>query len=415
MEVYKFGGASVKDADGIRNLKSIVGNFDGDLVVVVSALGKTTNSLEEVVEEYLKKEGLPESKIELLETYHKNIISDLGLQEDLLEEMIEEFSDLRRFISKVNSTDYDFVYDQVVSRGEIWSTLIVNAWLQKCEIDSEWWDIRALLITDSRFRDANINWEQSTARINKMFSDRKGRVVVTQGFIGGTDGAYSTTLGREGSDFTAGIIANILDAERVTVWKDVPGVMNADPEWMSGTEKLSLISYKEAVEMSFSGAKVIHPKTIKPLHNKGIPLVVRSFLNPSDTGTMISVDESISQEVPLFIKKEKQVLVSLVPKDFSFVIGDNLGVLFQRFYDNGIKINLVQTSAVSVAVSVDEDAMKLNRLIAILSEEYKILVNRDVELITLRYYSDKAIKKITAGRDILLEQRTRKSIRYVLS
>jgi aspartate kinase len=247
-----------------------------------------------------------------------------------------------------------------------------------------------------------------------MYSGRKSSVVVTQGFIGGTDEAYSTTLGREGSDFTAGIIANILDAERVTVWKDVPGVMNADPEWMSGTQKLPVISYKEAVEMSFSGAKVIHPKTIKPLHNKGIPLIVRSFLNPSDPGTMISVDESIAQDVPLFIKKEKQVLVSLVPRDFSFVIGDNLGVLFQRFYEKGVKINLVQTSAVSIAVSVDEDIMKLNGLIAVLSEEYKVLVNRDVELITLRYYSDEAIKRVTSGREVLLEQRTRRSIRYVL-
>ena len=414
MEVYKFGGASVKDADGIRNLGSIVKEYKGELLVVVSALGKTTNALENVVAEYLEKGSAPESKIEYLESYHKNIIEELGLQGGVFEKVGKEFSDLGAFFLETDSGDYDFIYDQVVSRGEIWSTIIVDAWLRECEIDTEWWDIRKLLITDSRFRDANINWEESRARIKQMYSGRKSGVVVTQGFIGGAEGVYATTLGREGSDFTAGIIANILDAERVTVWKDVPGVMNADPEWLSGTQKLSVISYKEAVEMSFSGAKVIHPKTIKPLHNKGIPLIVRSFLNPSDPGTMISVDESIAQDVPLFIKKEKQVLVSLVPKDFSFVIGDNLAILFHRFYEKGIKINLVQTSAVSIAVSVDEDIMKLNGLIAVLSEEYKVLVNRDVELITLRYYSDEAIKRVTSGREVLLEQRTRRSIRYVL-
>lgn len=414
MEVYKFGGASVKDADGIRNLGSIVKEHKGELLVVVSALGKTTNALENVVADFLEKGSAPESKIEYLESYHNNIIEELGLQGGVFEKVGKEFSELNSFLLKTESCDYDFIYDQVVSRGEIWSTLIVDAWLRECEVDTEWWDIRKLLITDNRFRDANINWEESRARIKQIYSGRKSGVVVTQGFIGGTDEAYSTTLGREGSDFTAGIMANILDAERVTVWKDVPGVMNADPEWMSGTQKLPVISYKEAVEMSFSGAKVIHPKTIKPLHNKGIPLIVRSFLNPSDPGTMISVNESIAQDVPLFIKKEKQVLVSLVPRDFSFVIGDNLGVLFQRFYEKGVKINLVQTSAVSVAVSVDEDIMKLNGLIAVLSEEYKVLVNRNVELITLRYYSDEAIKRVTSGREVLLEQRTRRSIRYVL-
>ena len=414
MEVYKFGGASVKDADGIRNLGSIVKEHKGELLVVVSALGKTTNALENVVADFLEKGSAPESKIEYLESYHNNIIEELGLQGGVFERVGKEFSELNSFLLKTESCDYDFIYDQVVSRGEIWSTLIVDAWLRECEVDTEWWDIRKLLITDNRFRDANINWEESRARIKQIYSGRKSGVVVTQGFIGGTDEAYSTTLGREGSDFTAGIMANILDAERVTVWKDVPGVMNADPEWMSGTQKLPVISYKEAVEMSFSGAKVIHPKTIKPLHNKGIPLIVRSFLNPSDPGTMISVNESIAQDVPLFIKKEKQVLVSLVPRDFSFVIGDNLGVLFQRFYEKGVKINLVQTSAVSVAVSVDEDIMKLNGLIAVLSEEYKVLVNRNVELITLRYYSDEAIKRVTSGREVLLEQRTRRSIRYVL-
>ena len=414
MEVYKFGGASVKDAYGIRNLGSIVKEHKGELLVVVSALGKTTNALENVVADFLEKGSAPESKIEYLESYHNNIIEELGLQGGVFEKVGKEFSELNSFLLKTESCDYDFIYDQVVSRGEIWSTLIVDAWLRECEVDTEWWDIRKLLITDNRFRDANINWEESRARIKQIYSGRKSGVVVTQGFIGGTDEAYSTTLGREGSDFTAGIMANILDAERVTVWKDVPGVMNADPEWMSGTQKLPVISYKEAVEMSFSGAKVIHPKTIKPLHNKGIPLIVRSFLNPSDPGTMISVNESIAQDVPLFIKKEKQVLVSLVPRDFSFVIGDNLGVLFQRFYEKGVKINLVQTSAVSVAVSVDEDIMKLNGLIAVLSEEYKVLVNRNVELITLRYYSDEAIKRVTSGREVLLEQRTRRSIRYVL-
>ena len=414
MEIYKFGGASVRNADGIRNLEEIVRSFKGELVVVVSALGKTTNALENLVKAFLENDPSLEQQLETLESFHTDILLELDPQSPGREYMENSFSWLRGFLEEEQSRDYDYVYDQVVSLGEVWSTKIVEGWLARCDNNSFWMDIRSLLITDDRFRDANVNWKESERRIREEIRKQGRSICVTQGFIGGTPEGKTTTLGREGSDFTAGILANILDADSVTIWKDVPGVLNADPEWLPDTEKLDRISYKEAVEMSFSGAKVIHPKTIKPLHNKKIPLFVKSFLSPNDTGTIVSSDESLEQNLPLFIKKENQVLLSIIPRDFSFVIGDNLGKLFTQFYAGGIKVNLVQTSAVSIAVSADNDEMRLNELIETISEDYKVLINEDTELITLRYYDEKAISKIIEGREVLLEQRTRKSLRLVL-
>lgn len=414
MEVYKFGGASVRDASGIKNLASLVSGNPNKLVVVISALGKTTNDLEKVVDALCNNDPDLELKITTIENFHRSIIKELSGDQESVVSLEDEFSKFRSLTNSCDTSNYNILYDQVVSYGEIWSTLIVNAWLKKSDIDSRWIDIREVLISDKRFRDANVDWDLSSERIKAMFTNNNVRVSVTQGFICGTIDGQVTTLGREGSDFTAAILANILDAEKTTIWKDVPGVLNADPNWMTGTSILNSISYKEAVEMSFSGAKVIHPKTIKPLHNKGIPLFVRSFVNPDDPGTVISTDKSLAQDVPLYIKKENQVLLSIMPKDFSFVIGDNLGILFNKFYENGIKSNLVQTSAISISVSIDDDLKSLNKLIDDISGDYKVLINKDVELITLRYYTTDAIKRVTENREILLEQRTRRSIRYIL-
>lgn len=414
MEVYKFGGASVKDANGIRNLSNIVGRKNGNLLIVVSALGKTTNDLEKVVTDLVGEKNDYRKDLQAIIDYHSTIISELAGEEDPGIKLEPDLEALYNTVESCKGQEYDYLYDQVVSYGEILSTRIISWWLNRKGIDCCWLDIREVLVTDDRYRDANINWELSKIRVKSFIGKTKERVILTQGFIGATENGATTTLGREGSDFSAGILANILDAESVTVWKDVLGILNADPVWFNETIKLQSISYKEAIELSFSGAKVIHPKTIKPLHNKSIPLFVRSFMDVDDPGTVISVDESLEQDIPLYVKKDKQVLLSLIPKDFSFIIGDHLGELFQIFYQIGIKISLVQTSAISIAVCVDDDSSRLSLLLAKLEGDYKMLTNAGVELITLRYYNSEAINRVLSSREVLLEQRTRRTIRFVL-
>ncbi|MDP3002694.1 MAG: aspartate kinase, partial [Bacteroidales bacterium] len=320
MKVYKFGGASVKDAPGIRNLAKIVSLESENLVVVVSAFGKTTNALEKVLKAWLTGDNVYKSLLEEIYKYHQSVISELFTDKKTAAGKIYiSFARLREYLLSEKRAAYDFEYDQVVSYGEIWSTIIVAEYLKLNFSEVEWLDIRGNLLTDDRFRDANILWSESTKRIRGIFNFKTKRIYVTQGFIGGTVTGQTTTLGREGSDYTAAILANMLDAESVVVWKDVPGILNADPKWFPDAQKLDEISYKEAVEMTFSGAKVIHPKTIKPLHNKNIPLHVRSFFVPGEKGTIIKADATLKKIIPVFIKKEDQILISILPKDFSFV------------------------------------------------------------------------------------------------
>jgi len=356
MKVYKFGGASVKDADGIRNLAEIVRKQPGDLVVVVSAFGKTTNALEKVLRAWLDGDDKFGSLLMTVRESHFSVITGLfGPDSDMQGKMEVSFALLNDYLLAGSKGDYDFEYDQIVSYGEIWSTKIVVEYLIKTGIEASWIDLREILVTDDRFRDANVLWNESTVRVKNAFDFAAERVNVTQGFIGGTITGDTTTLGREGSDYTAAIIANMLEAEEVVVWKDVPGIMNADPKWIAGAIKMDEISYKEAVEMSFSGAKVIHPKTIKPLHNKSIPLYVKSFVTPDNPGTIINADATLRKIIPVFIKKEDQILISITPRDFSFVMGDNLSRIFHSFIKLGIKVNLVEASAVNIDVSVDDE------------------------------------------------------------
>jgi aspartate kinase len=281
-------------------------------------------------------------------------------------------------------------------------------------MNAEWVDIRGKLITDNRFRDADILWNESTARINTVFNFKGTDVYVTQGFIGSTMAGQTTTLGREGSDYTAALLANMLDAERVVVWKDVPGLLNADPKWMSDATILEEVSYREAVEMTFSGAKVIHPKTIKPLHNKSIPLHVKSFIAPEEAGTIIKSDTSLKHGLPVFVKKEDQMMISIVPKDFSFAMGENLSRIFNLFIRHGIKVNMVEASAISIDVSIDYDHTRVESLIDDLKAEFTVAYNDNVEMLSIRHYTPEAIQRITSGREILLEQRTRSSVRFVV-
>jgi len=415
MKVYKFGGASVKDAEGIRNLTKIVSGETDKLVIVVSAFGKTTNALEKVLKAWLPGESDYAVLLDEVYNQHLSVIADLfGSGTEEKGEIDISFAILRDYLLTSLKGEYDFEYDQIVSFGEIWSTIIVSEYLKKHFNSVSWCDIRENLITDDRYRDANVLWSESTKRIQRIFDFTRERIYVTQGFIGGTAAGHTTTLGREGSDYTAAILANILDAECVVVWKDVPGILNADPKWFPEALKLDEISYKEAVEMSFSGAKVIHPKTIKPLHNKNIPMYVRSFLDPEKNGTVIKVDATLRKVVPVFIIKESQILISILPKDFSFVMGDNLSRIFHSFITHGIKVNLVEASAVSIDVCVDDERSKVDVLISDLKTEFTAVYNDKIEMLTIRHYTSDAIALMTKGREILLEQKTRSTVRFVV-
>jgi aspartate kinase len=415
MKVYKFGGASVKDAAGVRNLAKIIEKEQENLVIVISAFGKTTNALEKVLNSWMRDDSAYITLLNDVYNSHESVIVDLFGEDSEKKGIIDlSFALLSEYLLTSVKNKYDFEYDQVVSYGEIWSTLIVAEYLKASSVDAHWCDIRENLLTDDRYRDANVLWSESTKRVQGIFDFRKTSVYVTQGFIGGTVTGYTTTLGREGSDYTAAILANMLDAEYVVVWKDVPGILNADPKWFPDAVKLDEISYKEAVEMSFSGAKVIHPKTIKPLHNKNIPLHVRSFIIPGETGTIIKSDIVPRKILPVFIKKEDQILISILPKDFSFVMGDNLSRIFHTFIKHGIKVNLVEASAVSIDVCVDDERQKVDSLLDNLKEEYSAVYNENVELLSVRHSTPQAVERITMGREILIEQRTRSTARFVV-
>lgn len=415
MKVYKFGGASVRDGSGIRNMAGIISEASGNLVIVVSAFGKVTNALEKMLAAWMTGDIGYEALLEEIHRYHKSVLNELFENDGPVSVSIENsFAGLKEYLAAGEKGDYDFEYDQVVSYGELWSTLIVAGFLKTVIHGVEWIDIRDSLLTDDRYREANILWNESNHRLRMVIDFSLNRIYVTQGFIGGTVTGQATTLGREGSDYTAAVIANMLDAESVVVWKDVPGILNADPRWLPDAVKLDEISYKEAVEMTFSGAKVIHPKTIKPLHNKNIPMYVRSFVNHSEEGTIIKADAAGTGMIPVYIKKENQILVSILPRDFSFVMGDNLSRIFHIFMTHGIKVNLVEASAVSLDVCLDDERPRVDALIDDLRYDFSAVYNENVELLSIRHYTGDAVERITGGREILLEQRTRSTVRFVV-
>ncbi|MFN8239250.1 MAG: aspartate kinase [Bacteroidales bacterium] len=414
MIVYKFGGASVRDTNGIKNLRNIILAEENNLVIVVSAFGKTTNALEEVLKLW-HNGGDYSGKLNEIYAYHVEVAGSLpGSHDNTVDLFTSSFFRLKDWLRINRPGRFDHDYDQIVSYGEIWSTIIVAGYLNNNGVEVVWKDARECIVTDDRFRDANVYWEESGARVKKEFNFNNESRYLTQGFIGGTVAGETTTLGREGSDYTAAIIGNLLDAEKVVVWKDVPGILNADPKWLEGAELLGEISYKEAVEMTFSGAKVIHPKTIKPLHNKNIPLHVRSFINPEGNGTVIRAEAERDIPVPVYIRKETQILISILPKDFSFVMGDNLGKVFHAFTTHGVKVNLVQASAVSINVCADDERERIVSLINDLGDDFKAIYNDNVEMLSIRHYTPASIEKITLGREVLLEQKTRRIVRFVV-
>ncbi|MGB4293884.1 MAG: aspartate kinase [Bacteroidales bacterium] len=416
MKVYKFGGGVVKDAEGVKNIARILSGTDENLVVVVSAFGKTTNALEKVLETWYNKDDEFRALLRRIYDYHLDIAGKLFIDgKEVIDSLNLAFSKLEDYLLTEKIRDYDYEYDQIVSFGEIWASIIVAGYLQKEGFNVEWVDIRNCLITDDNYRDAGILWGESSKETKRCFDFLKRKIYVTQGFIGGTITGQTTTLGREGSDYTAAVLANMLDAKEVVVWKDVPGILNADPLWFDDAVKLDEISYKEAVEMSFSGAKIIHPKTIKPLHNKNIPLYVKPFFNPGEPGTLVSsISRVTTDAVPVYIRKENQILISVLPVDFSFVMGDNLSIVFHSFMQHRVKVNLVQASAVSINVCVDYEKNKIEKLIKDLKRDYKVLYNDNVEILTVMRYNREATARILSGREILLEQKTRRVVRYVV-
>ncbi len=417
MNVYKFGGASVKDADGVKNLFKIINTQKENLIIVVSAMGKMTDALEVLCNAYFHKTGDTASALQRIKDFHQNIINDLfGTAADDINHLVDNlYCELQNILDSDPSLSYDYEYDRIICFGELLSTTIISAYMERQGRKAKFVDIRKCLITDQNYRNACVNLELSSQLCRKTFSFQDTFIYITQGFIAGTTTNQTTTLGREGSDYTAALLANLLDAESVTIWKDVPGIMNADPKLYKDTKIISKMSYKEAIELSNCGAKVIHPKTIKPLQNKGIPLYVRSFLYPESHGTVIrELDERLNLP-PIFIDKGNQLLLTLSPRDFSFIAEEKLSRIFAILAKYRLRLNLMQTSAITFSFCIDLNEAIFESFINELHDEYEVLYNKNVRLLTIRHYNEDVITRLTAHKNILVEQRSRLTARFVVA
>ena len=435
-KIYKFGGASVKDADAVRNLKNIVAQHkDEDIFLVVSAMGKTTNMLERVLREVREESGkrktenfqlstlhFPLSTLKEVMEYHENIILDLfdqNREHPVIESVSELFLELWEKLQRTDQP-YDYQYDQTVSYGELISTTIIQEYLNHCDVPCRWLDARKYVLTDDRFRSASPDWDETRLRISKLNDEHiHGVVCITQGFIGATvDGKHTVTLGREGSDYTAAIFANCLDAEEVTIWKDVDGLLNADPKRFDETVQLRHITYSEAIELAFYGASIIHPKTIKPLQNKGITLKVQSFLNPDHQPSVIdSQPDPDIEKTPSYIVKDNQTLVSISPRDYSFMNEHNLQIIFAACDELNIHANVVQTSALMLSFCFDHDDRKLKGLVGSLHETFQVKYNKGLTLFTIRHYdySYTMGDRFLDGKKVYLKQSSRSTLQFVIN
>ena len=420
MIFFIFGGASVKDAAAIRNVSEIISLFPNEeILVVVSAIGKTTNKLEEVNQAYqsMDKAAFLKSIAEL-EKFHLELVNELfkSASNPIYKTIKEEFDNLKTKIISPSSQNYSYEYDQIVSLGEVLSSSILSAYLSENNFSAMWIDARELVQTDNNFQEANVDWKKTELAISKKILPKikENKLLITQGFIGASADGGSTTLGREGSDYSAAIFAYCCNAESVTIWKDVPGMLNADPKYFENTKKLDSISYKEALELSYYGASVIHPKTIKPLQNKSIPLYVKSFLEPLKEGTTIQENTKNDKLIPSFIMKHDQVLFSFTPLDFSFIAEENLSKLFKGLAECSAKINLMQNSALSFSILLDHLKINKEDILNRFQSDYNIKYNEGLELITIRHYDEETISKMTKGKVILVEQKTRETARFVV-
>lgn len=421
MKVFKFGGASVKSADEVRNLAGILHNYkDEKLVLVVSAMGKMTNAFEKVINAWYNEPAQLEEAVKNVIEFHEEVLEKLFpakshpvyYKTDLL------FGELEGYVSGDTTGNFDYDYDQIVSLGEMISTTIVSEYLNSEEIANTWADVREIIKTDKNWRDANVDWDKTVANARDIllpqFAGKSGNIIITQGFLGGTDNGFTTTLGREGSDYTASILAYSLDAEEVVVWKDVPGILDADPRHFENTSLLKSISYNEAIELTYYGASVIHPKTIKPLQNKQIPLKVKSFLEPEKEGTIVGgsgIDDSVARSI---ILKQNQTLVTFKSRDFSFIAEKNLSEIFAALAECHIRVNLMQQSAISFTVCFDENEMRFNKLLNLLQDKFECRFNEKLLLITIRHYDQLTINSVLKGREPKAEQRSRTTAQFVV-
>lgn len=414
MRVFKFGGASVKDANGVKNLAAVLQKVGyKNTLVVVSAMGKTTNAIELVLKHYFENKPELQSSIQDIKKYHNQILLDLFDDENhpVFKKLRLFFDELSHVFKTNKSPNYNFVYDQVIGFGELISTTIVSEYLNHIGVTNNWIDVRNHIKTDDYYRRANIDWQTTQANINSNFN----RLVlnITQGFLGSDSNNFTTTLGREGSDYTAAIYAYCLNAESVTIWKDVPGVLNADPRYFENAQLLNKISYREAIELAFYGASVIHPKTLQPLQRKEIPLHVKSFLNPEKPGTVVGKNTSLEPMVPCFIVKKNQVLISLSSLDFSYIVEDNISDIFKLLHQYKMKVDVIQNSAISFSVCIDNIYNNLEKLLQHLKAKFKVTSTENVSLYTIRHYNDKTIDQIEHGKTVLLKQLTQETVQIV--
>ncbi|WP_309640101.1 aspartate kinase [Flavobacterium sp.] len=414
MRIFKFGGASVKDAAGIKNVYDVLQKVGyEDVLFVVSAMGKTTNALEVVVKDYFEKSASLQSSIQEVKKYHNQILLDLFEDEKspVFKAVNDLFSELDYFLNHNKSPNYNFVYDQIVSFGELVSTTILSHYMTYRGIKTNWIDVRNYIKTDATYRDAEVDWDATQKCIAKNI---KRKVLnITQGFLGADENGFTTTLGREGSDYTAAIFAYCLNAESVTIWKDVPGVMNADPRYFENASLLNQISYREAIELAFYGASVIHPKTLQPLQKKEIPLYVKSFIEPLLPGTSVSKGADLEPHLPCFIVKKNQLLMSLSSIDFSFIMEENISEIFALLHQFKIKVSLIQNSAISFSVCIEDKFGNFNDLKTMLSKKFKVAYNENVSLYTIRHFNDKAAQMVEENKVVLLKQVSRETMQIV--
>lgn len=414
MRVYKFGGASVKDAEGVKNLAKVL-KLTGyeDTLVVVSAMGKTTNGLELVIKNYFEHKAELQSAIHEVIKYHNQILLDLFDNErhEVFSTVKGLFNELNLFFKSNKSPNYSFVYDQTIGFGELISTTIISHYLNDIGVKNNWIDVRDFIKTDSYYRRANINWEQTQNNISSKLNT--SILNITQGFLGSDANNFTTTLGREGSDYSAAIFAYCLNANSVTIWKDVPGVLNADPRYFENAQLLNKISYREAIELAFYGASVIHPKTLQPLQRKEIPLHVKSFLNPKTQGTCVSKDKVLDPQIPCFIVKKDQILISLSSLDFSYIVEENISEIFSLLHLYKMKVDVIQNSAISFSVCVDNLYNNLEKLLQHLKAKFKVTCQENVCLYTIRHYNDAAINGLEKDKIVLLKQLTQGTVQIV--
>jgi len=416
MKIFKFGGASVKDAEGVRNVASVLKAVGyKNTLIVVSAMGKTTNAMELVIKNYFENKTELQSALQDVKKFHNQILLDLFDNErhPVFEAVKSLFIELESFLKINKSPDYNFVYDQTIGYGELLSSTVISYYLNEIGLTNNWIDVRGLIKTDNYYRRANVDWDETQQHITSALD--ASVLYITQGFLGSDANNFTATLGREGSDYTAAIFAYCLNASSVTIWKDVPGVLNADPRYFENAQLLHQISYREAIELAFYGASVIHPKTLQPLQRKEIPLFVKSFLNPEESGTCVSKGKALEPEIPCFIVKRNQVLISLSSLDFSYIVEENISDIFSLLHLYKMKVDVIQNSAISFSVCLENTYNNLDKLLQHLKAKFMVTCNKNVNLYTVRHFNEEAIRSLEKDKTVLLKQLTQETVQIVTS